>query len=337
MRIFRKQEHVENCMKAEYQGDNLFSDVFLYNNSIPEVDFDKIDCSIEFLGKRISYPLMINAMTGGYEFSKKINSDFAKLSLEYNIPMALGSQTIAIEDNSQITSFTIARKENPNGIIIGNMSANSDLDYVKKAVDMLEANAMQLHLNAVQELIMDEGDRQFKGILKNIEKIVKHIEVPIIVKEVGFGMSKDTIKTLYDIGVKYVDISGHGGTNFIEIEDIRNPKLDASELYGWGIPTALALYEANDLKYEDLFLIASGGIKDALQMAKSIAMGANMVAVSGELLKYLIHGEYNYAAEYLEGLLYKFKIVMAITACSTIEELSKLDYKITGRLKDLIY
>ena len=182
---------------------------------------------------------------------------------------------------------------------------------------------------------MSEGDRSFKNILSNVERIVREINVPVIVKEVGFGLSKDVVEKLYNVGVRNVDISGHGGTNFFEVENLRNPNQDLSEMFSWGIPTALALIEARSLGHEDLNIISSGGIKNAMDIAKSIVLGASMVGISGEILTYLVHGGYEYTMQYIANLIYKTKMIMLLQGASSIAELQNANYKLTGKLRDL--
>ncbi|MDX9916978.1 MAG: type 2 isopentenyl-diphosphate Delta-isomerase [Gudongella sp.] len=336
MRKVRKKEHIENYLKTSYEGDTRLEDVFLLHNALPELDFDEIDTSVTFLGKRISYPIMINAMTGGSEFSQEINKDLATLARELKIPMAVGSQTIAIEDEEARESFKIVREViGPEGIVISNLSGLATVEEARKAIEMIDGDAIQIHLNVAQEMVMEEGDRSFKGILGNIEAIVKETEKPVIVKEVGFGLSKDVARRLYDIGVRYVDISGYGGTNFIEIENLRNPSFDYTELYSWGIPTAASLIQVRELP-DDLKIISSGGIRSSLDIVKSLALGADAAAIGGELLAYLVHGGLSNAMEYMEGTIHKMKIIMMLMGKRDIQELKQTEYKVTGKLKDLI-
>lgn len=336
MRKYRKREHIENYLRSSYTGNPLFDDVLLVHNSLPECDFYEVDTSIMFLNKKINFPLMINAMTGGSEFTEDINRDLSLIAKEFNLPMAVGSQTLAMEDKDAIKSYQIVRENMKDGIVLGNLSGRATVDEAKFAVEMIGADGLQIHLNPAQELAMDEGDRTFRGILTNIEKIVASLDVPVIVKEVGFGMSKEVVKRLYDSGVRIVDVSGYGGTNFMEVENLRNPENDLSELYSWGIPTAMSVIGAKSLELDDLQIISSGGVRNSLDIAKSIAIGADMVAISGEILSYLIHGGYEYTMQYLAGLIYKTKIVMTLTGSKNIEELKETKYFITGRLKDLL-
>lgn len=336
MREIRKKEHVENYLRTTYRGDTLLGDVFLEHNSLPDLNFDEIDTKTEFLGKTIDYPIIINAMTGGTDFAQDINKELSLIAKEFNIPMAVGSQTIALcEKESCKQSFRVVRENlGEKGVVIGNLNAHATLEEVKKALDMIEADGIQLHLNPAQEIVMLEGDRDFKGILKNIENIVKSIDKPVIVKEVGFGMSKNVAKRLYNIGVRNIDISGTGGTNFIEIENIRFREMDFSDIYEWGIPTALSLVKCRELP-RDLNIIASGGIRTSIDIVRSLVLGANLVGISGEILSYLLHGGYDSAKEYLDTTIHKIKILMLLQGKKNIEELRKSDYKITGRLRDL--
>lgn len=335
MRQSRKQEHIENYLLSSHKNSTLFHDVYLEHNPISEKNFDEIDTSIEFLGHKISFPFMINAITGGNDYANEINQDLAKIAAEVGIPMAVGSQKIALDDESTKESFEVVRKMNKDGIIISNLGALATLEDAKRAIEMLNSNAIQIHLNLAQELVMTEGDRDFNGILKNIEDIVKGVDVPVIVKEVGTGMSSKAAKQLYDIGVRYIDCAGKGGSNFVEIEDLRDPSLDSSELYEWGIPTALSLLQIVNLNKEDLFIISSGGVRTSSEIAKSIAMGADLCAGSGEVINYLIRGGYDLALQYVKNLKHKLQIIMMLLDVSNIEELSKVDYKITGKLKEL--
>lgn len=335
MRKARKQEHIENYLVTSFENDNLFNDVYIEHSAIAERNFSDIDTSTTFIGHKISFPFMINAVTGGNEYANEINKDLARIARELRIPMAVGSQTIAIEEPEVEDSFKIVRKENKNGIIIGNLSALTTVENAKKAVEMLNANALQLHLNMAQELVMPEGDRDFTEVLNNIEAIVKEVHIPIIVKEVGTGISKSVAKKLYDVGVRFIDVAGLGGSNFIEIENLRNPDLDSYEMYDWGIPTALSLLEVVSLDKNDLFIISSGGVNTATEIAKSLALGGDLCANSGEVINYLIRGEYEEAYRYIKNLRHKLKIIMMLLDIEKIKDFKKVKYKLTGKLKDL--
>lgn len=336
MREKRKKEHVENYLMSTYRGDTLLGDVFIEHNSLPNLGLDDIDTSTNFLGQTVDYPIIINAMTGGADFSWEINKKLAKLAKTFNIPMAVGSQTIALCGDEEFKdSFKIVREIiGQDGIVIANLNAQASVEDIEIAMDMIQADAIQLHLNPAQEVVMLEGDKDFKGILENIKHIAKNLNKPIIIKEVGFGISGSVAKKLYDVGIRNIDVSGFGGTNFIEIENIRYNNIDFSDLYNWGIPTAVSIIQSSKIG-EDLNLIGSGGIRDSVDILKALAIGANMVGISGEILSYLLHGGYDNAKNYLEATIYKLKILMLLSGAKDIESLKQIDYKIMGRLKQL--
>lgn len=329
----RKDEHIENYLKTSDYNDALFSDIYLDHNSLSDVNFDEIDTSVEFLGQKIAMPLMVNAMTGGTETSADINEDLSSICKSLNIPMAVGSQTIGFADDEAYESFSLIKEKDL--VRIGNLGCERPLDDFKKAVEMIDANAIQVHLNVAQELFMPEGDRDFRGYFDNIKALNENLDVPVIVKETGNGLSKTVCKKLIDAGIKYLDVSGSGGTNFIEIEDMRDFVSDYKEFYNWGVPTAKAIIDARSLS-KDVFIIGSGGIKTAVDLAKALIIGADMGAVSGEALRYLLLGGYDACYDYLKEMNRRLKIVMALLGVKNIEELKKVDYKITGRLKELI-
>ena len=332
----RKKEHIDLFLKTNYQQKTLFDDIYLEHNAIPELNFEEIDTNTTFLGKKIDYPIMINAITGGTDFSREINRHLSDIAYKFNIPIAVGSQTIGLHDGDSVESFRVVRDIVKDGVVIANLSANVNVDEVKMAIDMIEADAIQLHVNVAQELVMKEGDRQFRGILDNIKNIAKNVNVPVIVKEVGCGISRDVSLRLYNVGVRYIDISGVGGTNFIEIEGKRSGGKDYSDLYSWGIPTALSLIQCVDLK-DDLNIISSGGIHDSQDVIKSLCIGANMVGISGEILRRLLEEGYDSAHKYIEELTNKLKITMLLLGKKNVAELKEVPYKIKGELKELIY
>ena len=329
----RKDEHIENYLKTSDFNDPLFTDVYVEHNSLADVNFDEIDTSIEFLGRKISMPLMINAMTGGGESSADINEDLSSICKSLNIPMAVGSQTIGLEDKEAEESFSLIKEKDL--LRIGNLGAERSLEDFKNAAGMINAHAMQVHLNVAQELFMPEGDKNFKGYYDNIKNLLEKIDMPVIVKETGNGLSKATCQKLIDAGAKYLDVSGKGGTNFIEIEDMRDFESDYKEFYDWGVPTAKAIIDARSLS-DDIFIIGSGGIKNAVDLAKAIIIGADMTAISGEVLRYLLLGSYEACYDFLKEMNRRLKIVMALLGVKNIEELKKVDYKISGRLKELV-
>lgn len=331
-----KEFHLNNFLKIEDEASTLLSDVFIDNNSLPELSIDEVRLEKKFFNRNFSCPFYINAMTGGTEKALLINEILARLAHDFNIPMMLGSEKIAVVDNKFPETFTIAREVNNDGYLIANVGASVDLDVMKKAVELIDANAIAIHLNAYQELFNDEGDRDFTSYMKNIEAALKYFKLPVIVKECGFGMSQKNIEDLLKLGVKYIDISGFGGTNFAKIESMANAREDFSELFNFGTPTALSILYAKELKKKYKFtLIASGGIRTAMDALKAYVIGADVVAIAGELLKYVYHGSYEASYEYLRSFSEKLKKLMLITSSRNTGELKHVKYKLEGRLKDL--
>lgn len=294
-------------------------DVQLINNSIPEVDFHEIDTGVNFLGLELSMPLIINAMTGGIDEALALNRDISELGHRFNIGIAVGSQTIALENKQLAQSFKIVRKVNPDGLILANVAANTDPRMAARATEMIGANGLQLHLNVPQELAMKEGDRSFRGLRDNIAEIVRLSPVPVIAKEVGFGMSRETAQQLFDTGVRFFDVGGRGGTNFIAIEQARSGVL-ADEFASWGIPTAVSIAELASL-YLPIVVVASGGIRGGLDAAKALALGANLVGIAGRFLKAWSDQGKVAMEEEVRRFQYHLKAAMLMTGTREVAEL----------------
>jgi len=276
----RKDEHVKFALKQNNK-ENDFDSIKLEHFSLPDYNYNDINLETNYINFKSSYPIYINAMTGGSKNTALINEKLASYAKHFNIPIIVGSQSAALKDEKLAYTYEIVRKINKDGFVVANVSANATLNEAKRAVEMIDANALSIHLNVIQELVMVEGDRKFTHWKDNIRNIVENINVPVIVKEVGFGMSKKTIKTLIGLGVKYIDVSGRGGTNFAEIERKRNNDSDTTfdEL---GISTVESLKNAQGL---DATIFASGGIRNALDIYKALELGASAVGLSGFFLK----------------------------------------------------
>jgi len=296
----RKDAHIENYLRSKSKESTLLDNVYIEHNAISDVSLDEIDTSIEFMDKKISMPLMIDAMTGGGSVSISINEDLSSICESLNIPMAVGSESIALSEEDSRESFELV-KYKENLFRIGNLGFEREYEDFIFARDLIDANAMQVHLNLAQELVMKEGDNSYYSSLELIEKLVNDFDYPIIVKETGSGISKPVAKKLIDVGVKYIDVAGKGGTNFIEIEDLRDFEVDYSDLYNWGIPTAKSIIDIRSIS-DDTFIIASGGVRTAMDLAKSIIIGADMAAMTGEVLNYLLHGGYDACESFLKEI-----------------------------------
>jgi isopentenyl-diphosphate delta-isomerase len=314
----RKDDHIQLALKQE-TIHNDFDRIKFVPVSLPEVDFKDIDMSMNIFGQKFPLPFFINAMTGGSQQAKTINQRLAQLALAFDLPMATGSMSIALKDPSLLETFSVIRDINPKGFLIANLGAGHGLDNALKVIDLVKANAFQIHLNAVQEITMPEGDRNFKGWISLIESIQKNISIPFIVKEVGFGMSQDTMRQLKDIGIQYIDVAGRGGTNFAQIENARNER--PKEVFNtWGFSTVESLLSAKNIKGIDV--IASGGIRTPLDVIKSLALGAKAVGLSGYFLKLVSEYDHETSVTILQKFIDECRSMMVALGAPTIESLA---------------
>lgn len=297
------------------------------HHSLPEIKVTDVSLKTSVAGLECAMPFFINAMTGGSKKTGEINQLLGILGHETNIPVATGSVSAALTDPSVASTFSIMRKENPRGIIFANLGAHHDIENAKRAVDLLEADALQIHLNAPQEIVMPEGDRDFSMWLKNIEILVRDLEVPVIVKEVGFGMSRETIVQLASIGVETVDISGVGGTDFAKIEDARRTKNSYDYLYGWGQSTIISMVEAMSLPVNRRpQVIASGGVKNPLDIVKLLALGADTVGLSNRFLQVVKDRQFvDQAVEEVQAFCEGIVAIMTLLGACNVASLRQTD------------
>lgn len=323
LRSQRKDQHVKYTLAQERQISTDFNNVHLIHQSVPSIDIDSVDLSSNFGAFQFEHPVYINAMTGGSEWTKSINAKLAQVAAEVNVPMAVGSMHAALKDGDLMESFQIVRKYNPHGLIFANVGADVSVEDAMRVVEMIEADALQIHINAPQELIMPEGDRHFKDWKMNITEIVQALNIPVIVKEVGFGMSKETVNLLIECGIKYIDVSGKGGTNFAEIENNRRPDHDMDFLKNWGLSTVISLVEAKPFQ-KKMNIMASGGISSPLDAIKSIALGANAVGMSRVLLKKVNDEGVEETVLYIREFLKHMKKISVMVSAGSIEELQRI-------------
>lgn len=329
MRSRRKDEHVAEALK-QTKKSNDFDKIRYMHQSFPNANYTEIDTSVSLFGTSFPFPLYINAMTGGSEKTKDINQRLAKLANKYNLAMVLGSQHAALDDAALVSSYAIAREENKEGFIIANVNPNASVEEAKRAIAMLDANALSIHVNPAQELTMDEGDRDFTHWLTNIKKIVESVSVPVIVKEVGFGMSNLTVKSLLELGVQYVDVSGKGGTNFIDIENNRSQDKRYAYLSSWGLSTVESLILNNRYK-DQIKLLASGGVRNPLDVVKALSLGAQSVGLSRYFLD-LAHLDENEMAKQFEMFIEDIKRIMLLLGAKNISELRTKELIIPAEL-----
>lgn len=321
----RKQDHLEICIREKVEtGDAGFSRVSLVHEALPELNFDQINTETKFLGKKLKYPIIINAITGGTKSSTKINRDIAEVAQEYGIGMGVGSQRAAIE-NPQLEETFKVKDSAPNlPLLIANLGA-VQLNYgygikeCRKAVDMINADALALHINPLQEVMQPEGNKNFSNLIAKINKIALEMKTPIIAKCVGEGITQNTAKKLK---VSAIDVSGVGGTSWSLVESYRSQGIYQKVgvgLAGWGIPTVEAIKQVAKIKKP---LIASGGIRTGTEAAKAIALGADVIGIALPILKAWSTGSRDGIREYLDRFTLELKIVMFLTGSKDIKNLS---------------
>lgn len=290
----RKVDHIRINLEKDVQFPNLTTGLEHYrfiHNALPELDLSAVDTSVTVFDKKLASPLFISSMTGGTGLAKKINENLALAAQKYNIAMGLGSQRAAVEDSLLADSYTI-RNIAPDILLFANIGAvqfnyGYGVEQCRRAVDMVDADALILHLNVLQEAVQPEGDTDFRDLIKKIETVIRSIDVPVIIKEVGWGFSEETARILQDIGVSAIDVAGAGGTSWSIVEYYRAPTQFhakvAAAFSDWGIPTADAIKNCV-MGAPNLPVFASGGLRDGVDIAKSIALGATLAGIAGPFL-----------------------------------------------------
>ncbi|ANU13400.1 type 2 isopentenyl-diphosphate Delta-isomerase [Planococcus halocryophilus] len=329
-RAERKMDHIQFALSTGQSKKNMFDDIRFVHQALPDSAVSDICIKPKTGDLNLESPVFINAMTGGGgQDTQKLNGLLARVARETGMAMAVGSQMAALKNATERQSYAVVRKENPDGIFFSNLGSEATVQQAKDAVEMIGANALQIHLNVVQELTMPEGDRDFRGALERIQAIVEGVNVPVIVKETGFGISRETAEKLSCCDVSAIDVSGFGGTNFASIENKRRQK-KLSYFEDWGIPTAPAIVEVKSVF--DKTVLASGGIQDARDMIKAFLLGADAVGLAGSFLKIAMQeGEKQLITE-IHSLYEDLAMMMTALGAKNLMELQKCPAIITGEL-----
>jgi isopentenyl-diphosphate delta-isomerase len=290
----RKADHIKINLEQDVRSA-LTTGLETYHfvhEALPELDLNRIDTTLNLFGKTLTSPTLVSSMTGGTAEAETINLRLAEAAQECRVAMGVGSQRAAIEHPEQAQTFQV-RRVAPDILLFANLGAvqlnyGYGVDECRRAVDMIQADALYLHLNPLQEAVQDAGDTNWIGIAAKIEAVCKKLEVPVIAKEVGWGISEKTAKLLADCGVQAIDVAGAGGTSWSQVEMHRAPdeftRQLAATFVGWGIPTADSILNVQKA-VPDMTIFASGGLKDGLDIAKCIALGATMGGMAGQFLK----------------------------------------------------
>ena len=344
----RKRDGIEIPLNNDVQAkttSTYLEYVKLIHNALPELDYDEIDISTTFLKRKFSAPLIIDSMTGGAPEAARINGRLGELAEKYGFAMGLGSQRAGLESKELAETYSIARKNAPSAFLIANiggaqLAKGLTIDNIKKIIDMIQADALVIHLNPLQELIQPEGELKYKGVFSKISEISGALDVPVIVKEVGAGISKEVAVKLEVSGVSAINVAGAGGTSWAGVEKLRaeasnnDLKIHLGEIFwDWGIPTAASLIEVK--KTVKVPIIASGGLRNGIEMAKCIVLGASMCAMAYPFLLKAAESKeqlFNFA----DTVIAELKSTMFLIGTINLSLLKSSRYILTGPLADQV-
>jgi len=345
----RKAEHLDIVVKedVDFKVSACFEDVHLIHNAMPDMSLDDVSTESVILGKKLSAPIIIAAMTGGHPIAYQVNAQLAEIAEKLKVGFSLGSQRAALENCSLEYTYRVAREKAPTTLILGNIGApqllQNPIERAKKAIAMIQADALVVHLNPLQEALQLEGEASYAKVLDNLSLLAKELDKPVIVKETGCGLSKEVAEKLARIGVAGIDVSGSGGTSWAAVEYYRAVKAGDFEraevcksFWNWGIPTAISICEVRKGVGNDLLVIATGGVRNGIQVAKALALGANAVGIAAPLLKTLVNEGIKQVERYLKRLIFELKIAMFLVGACTVDVLRDKPVILTGLVGDWV-
>lgn len=328
----RKADHIRINLEKDVQFPRLTTGLERYrfmHQALPEIDLADVDTRVTIFGKTLSVPIVISSMTGGTDMAHRINQNLAAAAQQHGVAMGLGSQRAGIEKPHLASTYQV-RNVAPDILLFANIGAvqlnyKYGADQCQQAVDMIEADALILHFNVLQEAVQPEGDTNFAGLLKKVEQVCAAVNVPVIAKEVGWGFSEKNARDLANVGVAAIDVAGSGGTSWSEVEYHRAPNefhaRVAASFADWGIPTADAIQYAVKAAPE-LHVIASGGLRDGIDIAKCIALGAVAGGMAGPFLK-AADQSIEAVDQLIREVSAQFRIAMLCSGANNIDSLQK--------------
>ena len=338
----RKLRHIRVSLDEDVEGDigTGLQDVRLIHRALPEIDLSDVSTEATLFGKRLRAPLIISAITGGIDEAKRINEVLASVAEEKGIGMGVGSQRIALAQPETAHTFSVVREKAPTTFVMGNigcpqLSLGWGVEEARRCVDMIDADALAIHMNPLQEAVQVGGDTNYRGILRKVEEITSSLDVPVVMKETGCGVSHGDAARMEAAGARGLEVSGVGGTSWSAVEhhiaremgEKRREYLGAA-LWNWGIPTAVSVVEASS--GTSLKIIASGGLRTGADVAKSIALGADAAGIAKPFLVKAVEG-HEALSEHVDNLVQELRVVMFLVGAKDLRELRKVPTLILGR------
>ena len=338
----RKLRHIRVSLEENVETDIAtgFQDIRLIHRALPEIDLDEVSTETAFFGKKLAAPLIISAITGGTEEAAKINETLALVAEEKQIAIGVGSQRIAIDQPEAVNTFSIVREKAPSTFVMGNLgcpqlSLGWGVPEAKKCIEMIDADALALHMNPLQEAVQVDGDTNYRGVYEKITELHKNLDTPLIMKETGSGIAWEEAVKMQKAGASGIEISGVGGTSWSAVEyhiakEVGKKEMEylGGALWNWGIPTAISVVETT--QKTDLSVISSGGIRTGVEIVKSIALGADMGGMAKPFLEKAIQGR-EALSEFVDNIIREIRVAMFLVGARNVAELQKVPVLVMGK------
>ena len=341
----RKLRHVRVSLEENVETDIAtgFEDIRLIHRALPEIDLDEVSTETTFFGKKLAAPLIISAITGGTSEAAEINEVLAEVAEEKQIGISVGSQRIAIAQPETIPTFSVVRERAPSTFVMGNLgcpqlSLGWGVTEAQKCIEMIDADALALHMNPLQEAVQVDGDTNYRGVYEKIKELNKNLDTPLIMKETGAGIAWEDAVKMQKAGASGLEISGVGGTSWSAVEyhiakEVNKKEMEylGGALWNWGIPTAISVVETT--QKTDLAVISSGGIRTGVEIVKSIALGAQVGGIAKPFLEKAIEGR-DALAEHVENIIREIRVAMFLVGAKNLDELNNVPVLVMGKTSE---